>query len=195
MASGFLCWICSICNNMFKNSRTLRLGGTAPRQVDSAQTKKRPQFQRTGGVMLRYKGLPECLSICELCVYCSSCTCTLSHLRELQGMWQTAGSQNLIPAVLDCSLWGVALRGEFWNNGIIRLKLGEIAKISSSLTVPLFFLPVVLRTAFAWCFLSKSIYHSKALLPTGTTFAIKCLIRLRWLCSSPTGKASTRAKL
>ena len=104
MASGFLCWICSICNNMFKNSRTLRLGGTAPRQVDSAQTKKRPQFRRTGGVMLRYKGLPECLSICELCVYCSSCTCTLSHLRELQGMWQTAGSQNLIPAVLDCSL-------------------------------------------------------------------------------------------
>ena len=159
------------------------------------QTTKIPNCRSSWGFWVRYKGLPGCLSTYELCVYCSCCTNTLSHLRELQGMWQTAGSQNLIPAVLDCSLWGVALRGEFWNNGIIRLKLGEIAKISSSLTVPLFFLPVVLRTAFAWCFLSKSIYHSKALLPTGTTFAIKCLIRLRWLCSSPTGKASTRAKL
>ena len=66
---------------------------------------KTPRFVMNRGAMLRYKGLPECLSICELCVYCSCCTSTLLHLRLSQGMWQTAGNQNLIPAVLDCSLY------------------------------------------------------------------------------------------
>ena len=63
-----------------------------------------PNRRNGWGFSIRYKGLPECPSICELCVYCSSCTYTLSHLRELQGKSQTAGNQNLIPAVLDCSL-------------------------------------------------------------------------------------------
>ena len=105
MASGFLCWICSICNNMFKNSRTLRLGGTAPRQVDSAQTKKRPQFRRTGGAMFRYKDLPECQSICGLCAYCSSCTYTLLRPRRSRLGLRTSGN-SLVPAILDSSLSG-----------------------------------------------------------------------------------------
>ena len=68
------------------------------------QTTKIPNCRSSWGFWVRYKGLPECPSICELCVYCSSCTYTLSHLRLSQGMSQTAGNQNLIPAVLDCSL-------------------------------------------------------------------------------------------
>ena len=68
------------------------------------QTTKIPNCGRSWGFWVRYKGLPECLSICELCVYCSCCTNTLSHLRLSQGMSQTAGNQNLIPAVLDGSL-------------------------------------------------------------------------------------------
>ena len=99
-----LCWICSICNNMFKNSRTLRLGGTAPRQVDSAQTKKRPQFRRTGGAMFRYKDLPECQSICGLCAYCSSCTYTLLRPRRSRLGLRTSGN-SLVPAILDGSLY------------------------------------------------------------------------------------------
>ena len=44
------------------------------------------------------------ITLVGLCVYCASCPSKHSHLRELQGMSQTAGNQNLIPAILDCSL-------------------------------------------------------------------------------------------
>ena len=43
-------------------------------------TKKIPNRRNGWGFWVRYKGLPGCLSTYELCVYCSCCTNTLSHL-------------------------------------------------------------------------------------------------------------------
>ena len=68
------------------------------------QTTKIPNCRNSWGFSIRYKGLPECPSICERCVYCSCCTYTLSHLRLSQGMSQTADNY-YSPGLLDCSLW------------------------------------------------------------------------------------------
>ena len=125
------------------------------------QTTKIPNCRSSWGFWVRYKGLPGCLSAYELCVYCSCCTNTLSHLRLSQGMSQTAGNLNLIPAVLDCSLWCSHKRRKstdiivICKKGFYIVGVNTVLVIKNNLNYPIYFATRLVlyhfRGQIMWC--------------------------------------------
>ena len=125
------------------------------------QTTKIPNCRSSWGFWVRYKGLPGCLSAYELCVYCSCCTSTLSHLRLSQGMWQTAGNQNLIPAVLDGGLWCSHKRRKstdiivICKKGFYIVGVNTVLVIKNNLNYPIYFATRLVlyhfRGQIMWC--------------------------------------------